>query len=207
MARFGLAIDLEACIGCHTCSVACKTANNLPREMWWSTIHTVGGTAMDTSEGQYPNAELSYLPINCQHCENPACVAVCPTGASFIREDGIVTIDTDKCIGCRACIAACPYTGVRTYNAAEPEYDVEIALGAADAPKHVYNTVEKCTLCTTRIDRGELPYCVEACPVHARIFGDLDDPDSEISKAVAGRETMRLLEEKGTEPKTYYLIG
>lgn len=206
MARYGLAIDLQACIGCHTCSVACKTANNLPNDMWWCNIHTVGGEAMDTSEGTYPNAKLSYLPVNCQHCDNPVCVMVCPTGASYKREDGIVCIDTEKCSGCRTCISACPYGGVRSYNATEPEYHVDFALGAADAPKHVYNTVEKCNLCVSRVERGEVPYCVEACPARARIFGDLDDPESAVSKAIAERETMRLLEEMGSEPKVYYLV-
>lgn len=206
MAHFGLAIDLQACIGCHTCSVACRTANNLPKDMWWCRIHTVGGESMDTSSGTYPNAELSYLPVNCMHCDNPACVAACPTGASYKKDNGIVAIDSEKCIGCLACIGACPYAGVRTHNANEPEYDVEFALGAADAPKHVYNTVEKCNLCMNRTERGEVPYCVEACPAHARVFGDLDDLDSEIAKLLCERETTRLLEEKGTEPSVYYLV-
>jgi molybdopterin-containing oxidoreductase family iron-sulfur binding subunit len=206
MARYGMAIDLKECIGCHTCSVACKMANNLPNEMWWLQVLTVGGEAMDTSEGAFPNASLSYVPLNCQHCENPACVEVCPTGASYKREDGIVLIDTDTCIGCRTCMTACPYTGVRQYNSQEPEFYVDFALGAADAPVHKYNTVEKCTMCSSRVEKGEVPYCVEVCPARARIFGDLDDKDSEVSQAIAGRETMRLLEEKGTEPSVYYLI-
>lgn len=206
MAKYGMAVDLQACIGCHTCSVACKNANNLPKEMWWLQILTVGGESMDTSEGTYPNTSLSYVPMNCMHCDNPACVAACPNGAAYKREDGIVAIDTDKCVGCRTCITACPYTDVRQYNAKEPEYYVDFAMGAADAPVHKYNTVEKCTFCAGRAEKGEVPYCVEACPARARIFGDLEDPNSEVSKVIAERESMRLLEEKGTEPSVYYLV-
>lgn len=206
MARYGLAIDLKACIGCHTCSVACKTANNLPKGMWYSNILTVGGKAMDTSAGTFPDATLSYLPVNCQHCDNPACAAACPTGATMKREDGIVVIDAEMCIGCGKCIEACPYEGVRTLNTNEPEYDIDFALGAADAPKHIVNKVEKCNMCASHVDNGGIPYCVEACPARARIFGDLDDPESEISKVLAERETTVLLEEAGTMPKVTYLV-
>ncbi|MBR5474688.1 MAG: 4Fe-4S dicluster domain-containing protein [Lachnospiraceae bacterium] len=206
MARYGFAVDLQACIGCHTCSVACKNANNLPNDMWWLNVLTVGGEAMDTSEGTYPNTSLSYVPLQCQHCANPACVAACPSGASYQREDGIVIVDHNKCTGCRTCMTVCPYSEVRQYNSKEPEYHIEFAMGASDAPIHKYNTVEKCNMCASRIDRGEEPYCVEVCPARARIFGDLDDPNSDVSKAIAARETMRLLEEKQTDPSIYYLV-
>ena len=206
MARYGLAIDLKECIGCQCCAVACKTANNLPKDMWWLNVLTVGGEERDTSEGTFPNTSMSFVPLACQHCANPVCVAACPTGASYKREDGIVMIDTDKCTGCRTCMTVCPYSGVRQYNSEEPAYDVDFALGAADAPVHTYNTVEKCMMCSSRVDEGKEPYCIEVCPVRARVFGDLDDPNSEISKLIAERDTMRLLEEKGTEPSVYYLV-
>ena len=204
--RYGMAIDLRRCVGCQTCAIACKMSNNLPKDMMWLKVKDQSGTTLDVATGEGKNLSMQYTPVNCMHCENPACVTACPTGATYKREDGIVAIDTDKCIGCRTCITACPYTDVRQYNAKEPEYQVDFALGAADAPVHKYNTVSKCTLCAGRVGRDEVPYCVEACPARARIFGDLDDPNSEISKVIASRETMRLLEEKGTEPNVYYLV-
>ena len=206
MAKYAMAIDLKACIGCHTCSVACKTANNLPKDMWWLNVKTDGADVMDNSTGVFPNALLSYTPVNCMHCDNAPCVAACPTGATLKREDGIVTMDPDKCVGCGACVAACPYEGVRTLNTEEPGYDAEFALGAADAPKHKANTVEKCTFCVNRVDKGEKPYCIDACPARCRVFGDIDDPESEISKLLKERQYKRLAEDKGTCPNIFYLI-
>ena len=206
MAKYGMAIDLKACIGCHTCSVACKTANNLPKDMWWLNVKTEGVDVMDNSTGTFPNAELKYMPVNCMHCDNAPCVAACPVGATFKREDGIVAMDADKCIGCGACVAACPYEGVRTLNDGEPEFYLDVELGHATAPKHKANVVEKCNFCAGRLALGEKPACMELCPGRARYFGDLDDPESEISKLIASRKVMRLQEEKGTEPNVYYLV-
>lgn len=203
--RYGMAIDTKLCFGCTACAVACKSNNNLPDGVWWNRVETDGGAYMDTARGTYPNLEMSHYPIGCQHCANPACVAVCPTGASYQREDGIVAVDAEKCIGCESCIQACPFD-VRTLNAATPSFAVDFALGDYDAPQHVGNTVEKCTFCANRIDRGEMPACMELCPGRARHWGDLDDPDSDVSRAIAGRKTMRLQEDKGTEPSVYYLV-
>lgn len=128
-----MAIDLKRCVGCHTCSVACKMANNLPNEIWWNRILTVGGEAMDTAAGTFPNNTLEYLPVNCQHCDNPACVKACPVGATYKRkEDGLVIQDYDKCIGCRYCMVACPYSGVRQFNWKKPDYYVDFAIGDAN---------------------------------------------------------------------------
>ena len=108
--RYGMAIDLKGCAGCHTCSTACKLANNLPEKVWWNTVLTVGGEAPDTASGVYPNNELSFMPFGCQHCDKPACVEVCPVGATYKREeDGIVVQDVEKCIGCRACAKICAH--------------------------------------------------------------------------------------------------
>ncbi len=203
--KFGMAIDVTRCIGCHTCAVACKMSNNLPEEVWWNNIRSDGGEAPDTARGEYPgNLEMNYYPVNCQHCENPACVDVCPTGASFKREDGIVSVDVDTCIGCASCIAACPYN-VRVLYDKEPTFSMDFAVGDYDAPEHKQATVGKCTGCANRIDRGEVPACMDLCPARARFWGDLDDPNSDVSKFLAGKQTVRLLEDAGTEPNVYYV--
>lgn len=205
MTRYGMAIDLNRCFGCQTCAIACKTANNLPRDVLYNRVLTQGGNAVDTAAGEYPNCTLSYLPMQCQHCEDPACVKVCPTGATYKRDDGIVVVDDDLCIGCRSCIMACPYEGVRTLIDANPEYYLDVVVGEADAPKHTPSTVEKCTFCANLIDRGEVPACMQLCPGRARYWGDLDDPESEVSKAIEGRDYVKLQEDAGTNPNVYYL--
>lgn len=203
--HYGMAIDLNLCFGCTACAVACKSNNNLPNKMWWNRVLTDGGAYPDTARGTYPNVEMSHYPVSCQHCANPACVKVCPVGATYKDEKtGIVVQDTDKCIGCRMCMGACPYEA-RTFNWEEPAYAVDFPLGDADAPKHQAGVVEKCTFCGNRIARGDMPACMELCPGRARYWGDLDDPDSSVSRAIKGRHTVRLLEDKGTEPSVYYL--
>ena len=205
MTRYGMAIDLARCIGCHTCAIACKMANNLPKDVHYNRINTVGGDSMDTAAGEYPNCTMSFLPVQCQHCAEPACVGVCPTGATAKDEEsGIVTVDSELCIGCESCIKACPYEGVRTLIK-NPEYYLEVMVGEYDAPPHKGGTVEKCTFCKNLIDRGEVPACMQLCPGRARYWGDLDDPESDVSKAIEGRETVFLQEEAVTKPNVYYL--
>ncbi|MEF9925739.1 MAG: 4Fe-4S dicluster domain-containing protein, partial [Raoultibacter sp.] len=157
--------------------------------------------------GTYGHATKSYLTLSCQHCENPACVKVCPVGATYKDpETGIVRQDYDKCIGCRMCMAACPYTGVRSFNWEEPKYSVPFSVGDASIPAHQKHVVEKCTLCNHRLAKGEQPACVLACPAYARFFGDLNDPNSEVSKLIRDREYKQLLPERGTNPSVYYLV-
>lgn len=209
MTRYGMAIDLKRCFGCQTCAAACKVANNLPIEVIYNRVHTVGGNSNDTAAGEWPDKlSMSFLPVQCQHCEDPACVDVCPTGASQVREDGIVWVDSEQCIGCDSCIAACPYQGdysIRTHVSANPEYYVDVVVGEFDAPEHPGSTVEKCTFCKNLVDRGEDPACMQLCPGRARFWGDLDDPNSAVSKAIAGREYESLVEGKPGSPKVYYL--
>jgi molybdopterin-containing oxidoreductase family iron-sulfur binding subunit len=204
--RYGMLIDLKRCVGCMTCSVLCKVANNLPEKIWWNRIMTVGGNYIDTAVGEFPNIEFSHLPVNCQHCANPPCVKSCPVGATYKREeDGLVMQDYDKCIGCRMCMVACPYNA-RSFNWQKPVYSAEYPLGDPDVATHEYNVVEKCTFCVQRLANGEAPACMELCPTRARFWGDIEDPDSEISRKLRGRQTLRLLEEKGAEPSVYYLV-
>lgn len=204
--HYGMLIDTKRCIGCHSCSVACKLENNLPDKNWWNRTLTVGGDDMDTPEGVFPNVKMGFITLACQHCENPACVKVCPVGATWKDETtGIVMQDYSKCLGCRYCMVACPYTGVREFNWEDPQYSTGFAVGSIDAPIHQKSTVEKCTFCAHRVAKGLEPACIGVCPGRARHFGDLNDPDSEVSQLLNKRSHFRLLEEKGTEPSVYFL--
>ena len=204
MTRYAIAIDQHRCVGCNTCVLACKMQNNVPDGMLWNRVLTEGVGLFDDAEGTYPNLSRSYLPLACQHCENPACLKVCPTGATYKDELGRVEIDYDKCIGCRMCMAACPYNA-RTFNWNEPERATDFDYGDADVPTRLKGVMEKCTLCKERTDRGEKPMCVLCCPADARIFGDLDDPASEIAQLRRAQNATVLLEDKGTSPQVFYL--
>lgn len=176
--KYGMVIDLRRCIGCQTCEVACKMENDVPISVWQSWVKKV-------SKGVYPRVSKAFLPILCNHCENAVCVTVCPTKASFKREDGIVEVDPHKCIGCQYCMAACPYA-VRFLHP-------------------VFQIVRKCNYCSQRVDNGLEPACVDACPVNARIFGDLNDPESEVSILKATHPVQSLKPDAGTEPNVFYI--
>jgi phenylacetyl-CoA:acceptor oxidoreductase subunit 1 len=209
MVRYGMVLDTFKCVRCHACTTACKAENSTPAGVYWHTV-------LDKEYGKYPNTTRRYIPRPCMHCDNPPCVTACPTGASFKREDGIVLIDYDKCIGCRYCISACPY-GVRTYMDNIEGYFPEVGLTPVEQgyQNHRLNVVEKCTLCVHRIDEGvkkgltpgvdrdATPACMYTCPAKARIFGDLDDPNSEVSKAAI--KAQPLLSSLGTLPKVTYV--
>jgi len=226
MARWGMVIDLDKCTGCQACTIACKAENNVPhgspeeqairREPYWNRVIAV-------SEGEYPTVKTECIPMPCMHCDNAPCVTVCPAKATYRREDGIVVQDFRRCIGCRYCIVACPY-GARSFNFKDQEEkdyhrpdlppNREVR-GMWPFPTRVRGVVEKCTFCFHRIDQaikegkkiGEevVPACVEACPSRARTFGDLDNPDSEVSRRLASRTSFRLREEMHTQPKVFYL--
>lgn len=208
MTRYGFVVDTHRCIGCHSCAVACKVANNLPEGMQYNRVLTDDSDYLDVAQGAYPNLSLGHVPLACQHCANPACVAACPTGATYKDEEtGIVMQDTDVCIGCESCIAACPYPGVRTLQAVDPVYSVDFSVGNQTAPAHKVQTVEKCTMCFAELEQGRQPACMDLCPARARFFGDFDDPNSEVSKlrASSTRSVYQLLPEEGTDPSVYYL--
>ena len=205
--RLAMVIDTRRCMACNSCTVACKIENNLPNNTWWNRVMTVGGENLDSPEGTYPSLKMMNVTVACQHCDNPACVKVCPVGATYQDpETGVVRQDYDKCIGCRMCMAACPYSGVRSFNWEEPQYHLDFAVGDADVSPHQKHTVEKCTFCWHRLAKGVQPACVEVCPARARHFGDLNDPESEVSKLIRDREYMQLLPERDTHPSVYYLV-
>ena len=196
MTKLAIGINLDRCIGCHTCANACKMQNNVPDGMLWNRVITEGCDAIDGAVGEYPNLTRTYVPLACQHCENPACLKVCPTGATYKDEQGRVEIDYDRCIGCRMCMAACPFNA-RVFNWEDPQRDGDFNWGDARVPVRTRGVMEKCTLCKERTDAGEEPMCV---------FGDLDDPNSELAqlRATKGKNVHILLEEKGTKPQVFY---
>ena len=207
MSRYGMAIDVKRCLGCHACEIACKVANNVPHGVFWNRVLTEGGAYPDAPAGEFPNYSLRSYAVSCQHCENPACVKVCPVGATYKDpETGVVRQDYDKCIGCRMCMSACPYTGVRSFNWEEPQYAIGQPMGSLDIPQHQKQVVEKCTMCWHRLAQGEKPACIEPCPARIRFWGDFDDPSSEVSQLIREREYMQLLPEQGTRPSVYYLV-
>jgi molybdopterin-containing oxidoreductase family iron-sulfur binding subunit len=212
--HFAMVIDVGACIGCRTCQWACKEENNIPDaiappwievfQMDQETTLTGHPSLEDLREGattsytKSPKEGKWYMPPHCHHCENPPCVKVCPVGATYKDSDGLVLMRYDRCIGCRLCVVACPYS-VRRFNWFEPELDEEKINPLV--PVRPMSVVEKCTFCVHRVRRGKLPRCVVVCPVQAKHFGDLNDHESEVSRLLRDNQSVRLLEELNTEPK------
>lgn len=176
--RMAMAIDLNKCTGCHACSVSCKAEFDVPLGVWMSWVKV-------EEKGRYPHTGRFFLPRLCNHCDDPPCVKVCPTGATTQRDDGIVKVDEKICIGCKLCIAACPYNARFLHPG-----------------KKVTN---KCNFCLHRVDKGVIPSCVNTCPAKARVFGDLNDPNSEVSKLVDRKPVQVLKPELDTDPHVFYI--
>ncbi len=216
---FGYALDLSRCIGCRRCVYACGKENNQSRDpqiQWIRVLEMEKEKGIDFEGANpyydpdtVPDPDHFYLPVACQQCRNPQCTRVCPVGATWQEPDGIVVIDYDWCIGCRYCMAACPY-GARHFNWGEPNLPAEDlnpnlhVLGNRPRPRGV---VEKCTFCIQRTRTGRYPACVEICPVGARKFGNLLDPESEISRILHEKRVFVLKSELKTEPKFFYFYG
>ncbi len=191
--RFAMVIDVDRCMGCNACSVACKAENGVRLGAFRSWVS-------EKETGTYPAVIRRFLPRLCNHCENPPCLKICPTGATYRRDDGIIGIDKTICIGCRHCMNACPYQA-RYFN---PDTD---AAGDGRYPSQVPGTVDKCDFCLHRVDNGVVPSCVNTCPANARVFGDLNDPESQAHAIVAGGATETLLPRFGTSPSVFYVGG
>jgi len=197
MARYGMVMDLRVCVGCQACMVACSTENHTP--FWNDKFRT---KVEDITKGAYPDVQRIFLPRLCMHCENTPCLNACPTGATYMTEEGIVKVNYDRCIGCFACMIACPYDARYAYEKEDVEH-AETLYG--EDSSHPLPHVDKCTFCDHRLAEGRLPACVETCPTGARIFGDLDDPESEVYHLSVSGVAKPLRPELGTAPKVFYI--
>ena len=202
MPRLGMVIDLKKCAGCYACVAACKSEHATPPGVFWCRV-------VKQETGTYPRVRRSPLPLACMHCEEPPCEEVCPTGATQKRADGVVFVDSTQCMGCRACMIACPYQARYFLAELRQYYDGQGPTPYEqfhnDTNPYVEGTVTKCDFCKDRVDAGKEPACVANCPGRARYFGDLSDPDSEVSRLIRDRRGLQLHPEFGTNPSVYYL--
>jgi molybdopterin-containing oxidoreductase family iron-sulfur binding subunit len=201
--KYGMVINLKRCVGCNACTIACKQQKGTPPGVFYSYVHI-------SETGKYPKARQVALPLLCNHCDDPACANVCPVGATQKQPNGIVTVDPGKCIGCRYCMAACPFDIRQFVPSNGKGYYPDKGLTPyeqAMAAQHQAGTVEKCNFCQERLDQGMPPACVQTCPAHARFFGDLDDPNSEVSQLIVANNAQPLKPEAGTQPNVYYING
>lgn len=209
MTRWAMLADLRRCVGCQTCTAACKQANATPPGVQWRRV-------LDMEFGEYPDVSRAFVPVGCQHCDDPPCLTVCPTTATKKRADGVVTIDYDLCIGCAYCAVACPYQARYKTERATFAYGEAVASETKRFDPARLAVATKCTFCVDRIDTGlargltpgadpeATPACVNACVAQALVFGDRDDPDSPVSRALASTRHFRMHEELGTSPGFYY---
>ncbi len=210
MTRWAMVADLRRCVGCQTCTAACKHANATPPGVQWRRV-------LDIEVGEYPEVKRAFVPTGCMHCDDPPCMHVCPTTATRKRADGIVTIDYDLCIGCAYCAVACPYDARFKVDRAEFAYGASMKNEEKTIHEERIGVATKCTFCVERIDAGlekglkpgadpeATPACVNSCIAQALHFGDIEDPQSNVSQLLAENQSFRLHEELGTGPRFYYL--
>jgi phenylacetyl-CoA:acceptor oxidoreductase subunit 1 len=208
--RWGMVVDLRRCVGCQTCTIACKQEHGLPAGTQWRFV-------ADCEVGEYPHVRRVFLPMQCMHCGEPPCVPVCPTGASRRREDGIVWVEYGACVGCGYCAVACPYHARHLVHAADGYFDAPTPSEAATAHAERHGVMTKCTFCKERVDSGRAaglvpgvdaaatPMCAVACIAGAIVFGDLDDTTSRVAQLVAEGRALPLMPEIGTRPSVYYI--
>jgi phenylacetyl-CoA:acceptor oxidoreductase subunit 1 len=208
--RWGMVIDLRRCVGCQTCTIACKQEHGLPPGTAWRFV-------ADVEVGEYPNVRRLFLPMQCMHCEEPPCVPVCPTGASRQRDDGIVWVHYDHCVGCGYCAMACPYHARHLVHEADGYFAEPTPPERVEARPERHGVMTKCNFCKERVDEGlarglapgidpeATPMCSVACIANAIVFGDLDDPESQVSKLIGEGRARLLMPECGTQPRVYYL--
>jgi molybdopterin-containing oxidoreductase family iron-sulfur binding subunit len=211
--RWAMVVDLQACRreqGCRDCIEACHSVHNVPKiddpkeEVKWIWKERFA-EAFPNQEHRYLAHDLEHeeIVVFCNHCDSPPCTRVCPTQATWKREDGIVMMDWHRCIGCRYCVAACPY-GSRSFNWRDPRPYIDDIK--PDFPTRARGVVEKCTFCDERLAQGRMPACVEACKERCLVFGDLEDPDSEVRQRLGERYAVRRKPGLGTQPEVYYLV-
>ncbi len=214
MTRWAMVADIDRCVGCQTCTAACRHANATSPAVEWRRV-------LDVEAGAFPNVSRTFVPVGCQHCDDPPCTHVCPTRATYRRDDGIVVMDYDLCIGCAYCEVACPYQARFKIDAQSFAYGGGGAMRnekQREDPRRL-GVAQKCTFCSDRIDFGlangltpgadpvATPACVNACIADALQFGDLDDPNSNVSQLLREQKHFRMHEELGTEPGFYYVHG
>jgi Fe-S-cluster-containing dehydrogenase component len=223
MPRWGMVIDLDKCTGCGDCAAACKLENNIatvPPEEANAGRALIWMDMITSYEGEYPNVRVRRFPKPCFHCDNPPCTRVCPVRATYRNDEGLVAQIYHRCIGCRYCMAACPYTS-KVFNWYEPTWDGDLDLcHNPDVSVRMAGVVEKCSFCSHRLQKvredadaeerpiadGEyLPACAESCPADAIAFGDLDDPESRVSQLAKSSRADKIMEDLGTNPKVIYL--
>lgn len=179
MPRYGMLIDTTKCVQCFACVVACQNQNQLPAKETYIRFE-------DKEEGQFPNVRWATFPIQCHHCDNAPCASVCPTKARATRPDGVVLVDQKRCIGCKYCVAVCPYQ--------------------ANTQSEKHGHIEKCRFCIEEVEKGGKPACLATCLTNCRTFGDLDDQNSEISKKILATRAVKLRPDLGTKSKIYYVV-
>jgi phenylacetyl-CoA:acceptor oxidoreductase 27-kDa subunit len=210
MTRWVMIADLRRCVGCQTCTAACKHANATPPDVQWRRV-------LDMEAGVYPRVKRVFVPVGCMHCADPPCMHVCPSTATRKRADGIVTIDYDLCIGCSYCAVACPYQARYRTDDASFAYGEAMPNETARQDERRLGVATKCTFCAERVDAGlekglkpgvdheATPACVNSCIAQALHFGDIEDPQSNVSELLAENQFFRMHEELGTQPGFYYL--